>query len=113
MKHPFINDPFAIVWQAFENLYPGKQDNVTVQWYPMENGSYGVTNFADDGTIDVCVDPNLNVQDAVEILAHELAHIAVGYESGHGEQWNAAFDAIQKEYYKIGYSMYGGNSHDE
>ena len=24
MESPFVNDPFAMVWQAFKNLYPGR-----------------------------------------------------------------------------------------
>ena len=30
MESPFVNDPFAMVWQAFKNLYPGK--DCEVQW---------------------------------------------------------------------------------
>ena len=47
MKNPFLNDPFAMVWQAFQNLYPDK--NCDVYWdpnlQPDEAGKsvYGVT----------------------------------------------------------------------
>lgn len=60
MKNPFLNDPFAMVWQAFQNLYPDK--NCDVYWdpnlQPDEAGKpvYGVTVFNDDGKVLVFVD---------------------------------------------------------
>lgn len=79
MKNPFLNDPFAMVWQAFQNLYPDK--NCDVYWdpnlQPDEAGKsvYGVTVFNDDGKVLVFVDAMISVNNAVEILAHELAHV--------------------------------------
>lgn len=111
MENPFVNDPFALVWQAFKNLYPDKK--CEVNWYPdlppADDGSpaYGMTDFGVDGTIRVFVDATMNVNDAVEILAHELAHVAVGIDSEHGAVWEAAFDAIFQEYGRIGNEMFG------
>lgn len=111
MKTPFENDPFAMVHQAFQNLYPGKECRAF--WEPdirpQEDGDevYGLTDFGDDGTIMVFVTPNMKVTDAVEILAHELAHVAVGADHDHDEVWGSAFDAIFQEYNRIGDEMYG------
>ena len=80
MESPFVNDPFAMVWQAFKNLYPGK--DCEVQWQPgiqddgLSEQGYGFTEFCEDGSILVAVDANLRVSNAVEVLAHELAHVA-------------------------------------
>lgn len=111
MESPFVNDPFALVWQAFKNLYPGK--DCKIQWQPgieddeLSEKGYGFTEFHEGGPDLVAVDPNLRVLDAVEVLAHELAHVAVGIESGHGGAWKAAFDAIYQEYGRIAEEMFG------
>lgn len=49
----------------------------------------------------VFVTPNIPVCDCAEILAHELAHVAVGVEEDHGEKWEKAFDSIFSEYNRI------------
>ena len=109
MKTPFENDPFAMVYQAFQNLYPGKECRIF--WEPEirpEDGdkAYGLTDFGADGTVMVFVTPDMKVLDAVEILSHELAHVAVGADHEHDEVWEAAFDAIFKEYNRIGDEMF-------
>lgn len=107
---PFQNDMFAMVWGAFKKLYPDK--DCEVYWEPQirdeEGGKpvYGLTDFADDGSVAVFVKPSLEVADAVEILAHELAHVAVGVEHDHDEVWQEAFDKIYEEYNRIGSQMF-------
>lgn len=109
-ESPFCNDMFAIVYMAFKHLYPDKQ--CLIQWVPEiekdEKGHevYGLTTFADDGNVYVDILAKLNVIDAVEILAHELAHVAVGDKAGHGKEWQDAFDDLDKEYNRIGYELF-------
>jgi hypothetical protein len=110
MQTPFKNDPFALVWTAFKNLYPDKECDV---WYDKKERdencdtvALGETFFDDDGTVTVFVDYELQVKDAVEIFAHELAHVAAGEEAGHGEKWEKAFDAIFTEYNRIGDELF-------
>ena len=106
MKGPFINDMFSMVYRAFKNLYPDKE--CECQWVPecekAEDGHnvLGVTTFTDDGKVYVDISAQLKVVDAVEIFAHELAHVAVGENEDHGEEWEKAFDAIFDEYNRIG-----------
>lgn len=106
----FQNDMFAMVWGAFKRLYPDK--NCEIYWEPQirdaEDGkpAYGMTDFADDGSVAVFVKPSLEVADAVEVLAHELAHVAVGVEHDHDEVWQEAFDKIFEEYNRIGSQMF-------
>ena len=103
---PFQNDMFAMVWGAFKKLYPDKE--CEIYWEPQirdeEDGKpvYGLTDFADDGSVAVFVKPSLEAADAVEVLAHELAHVAVGIEHDHDEVWQEAFDKIFEEYNRIG-----------
>ena len=110
MESPFINDMFSIIFKAFKNLYPDKK--CECQWEPEkmtdENGNdvLGLTTFADDGRVFVDISASLKVVDAVEILAHELAHVAVGSDVEHGKEWEDAFDSIHKEYDRIGNDMF-------
>lgn len=107
---PFQNDMFAMVWGAFKKLYPDK--DCEIYWKPQIRGKedgkpvYGLTYFADDGSVAVFVKPCLEVADAVEVLAHELAHVAVGVEHDHDEVWQEAFDKIFEEYNRIGSQMF-------
>lgn len=112
--NPFANDPFAIVYKAFQNLYPDKK--CVIYWEPREikdeegNGYVGMTHFANDGDITVEISVNMFIGDAVETLAHELAHVAVGASEEHGEEWEKAFDAIHEEFDRIGIEMFGEDS---
>lgn len=107
---PFQNDMFAMVWGAFKKLYPDK--GCEIYWDPQIRGKedgkpvYGLTKFADDGSVAVFVKPSLEVADAVEVLAHELAHVAVGVEHDHDEVWQEAFVKIFEEYNRIGSQMF-------
>lgn len=101
MENPFENDPFSFVYQAFQNLYPDKKCEVF--WEPkIRDEALGLTYFGEDGSVVVFVDPGLKVIEATETLAHELAHVGVGIEHDHDEVWKAAFDAIAREYNRIG-----------
>ena len=110
MITPFENDIFALIWQAFKNLYPDKECKCF--WEPQiredESGNevFGLTDFGEDGSVTVFVRPDLEVSVAGEILAHELAHVAVGVDHEHDEAWKNAFEAIFKEYNKIGDELF-------
>ena len=114
MISPFTNDPFSMVYKAFQNLYPGKE--CVIYWQPEEmkddegNGYVGMTHFADDGKITIEISVRMFIGDAVETLAHELAHVAVGAEEEHGEEWEKAFDSIHEEFDRIGNEMFGEDS---
>ncbi len=111
MKTPFKNDPFAIVWLAFKELYPDKD---CMCFYepeirPDADGSevVGLTDFDEEtGEITVFIDTNLSIEDATEVFAHELAHVAVGFKQAHNEVWEKAFDAIFEKYNEIGNKMF-------
>ena len=111
MKTPFINDPFAIVWLAFKELYPDKECKCFYEpaIRPDTDGGevYGLTDFdVETGEITVFVKSTLSIEDATEILAHELAHVAVGIEQDHNEVWEHAFDAIFEKYNEIGDKLF-------
>lgn len=119
---PFLNDPFAFVYQAFKNLYPEKEaecfydPTLTTPAEAMAGKSfegYGYTNFPDDGSMpQIGVGVGLPVFDTVEILAHELAHVAVGSSHKHDEYWEAAFTAIGDEYERLIAEAVSENNHN-
>lgn len=102
---PFQNDIFSYIYTSFKQLYPDRE--FTAYWVPElkdsdDNEVYGVTTFADDGTIEICVSGKLTVTDAAEVFAHELAHLAVGdSDEQHGEEWESAFEAIYQKYNEL------------
>ena len=106
---PFVNDMFALVFQAFKNLYPRKK--CKCQWVPKitdENGRdvYGSTEYlVEERIFLVEISATLSVMNAVEVLAHELAHVAAGPDAEHGKEWEDAFDAIFEEYERLGLEM--------
>ena len=110
MISPFANDPFALVWEAFKNLYPDKECTCffDIKEEKTEEGEdiFGETFFGDDGNIDVFVDARLSINDAVEVFAHELAHVTVGNGAGHGPEWEDAFEKIFSEYNRIGEKLF-------
>lgn len=114
METPFKNDIFSLIWQAFHNLYPDKQCDC--YWEPeirkAENGAeaFGLTDFGEDGTVAVFVTPTIPVCDCAEILAHELAHVAVGVEHNHDSAWEDAFDSIFREYNRIADELFGNKT---
>lgn len=110
LKTPFNNDMFSMVYMAFDSLFPGKPVRI---WWNADipkaaDGTerVGLTSWNEDGTIDVDISAKLPVADAVEILAHELAHVAAGKDEGHGEKWEQAFDAIHAEFERIGNDLF-------
>lgn len=112
MKSPFGNDIFALIYQAFKNLYPDKE--CSCFWNPdLQDAAddknetvYGLTQWEDNGDILVFVSPTLPVCDCAEILSHELAHVAVGKEHDHDEVWEKAFDDIFNEYNRLGEELF-------
>lgn len=109
MQTPFKNDPFSLVWQAFKNLYPDKDCVCFWETQIREDDDgrvpCGLTDFGEDGSVAVFVNAELAITDATEILAHELAHVAVGVSHDHEEEWQKAFNDIFVEYNRIGDAM--------
>ena len=110
MRTPFSNDMFSLVYMAFRNLYPDKE--CRCRWAPSmesaDDGSevFGATTFAEDGLVFIDISARLTVGDAVEVFAHELAHVAAGRsDEEHNQDWQDAFDAIFIEYERIGNNL--------
>lgn len=110
----FQNDPYVVVYRAFRELYPNVGDIDIAYDYEVitTDGTNeklkGVTIFPDDGSIpQIRIDCTLPVDAIAEILAHELAHVALGKpdhndkERDHDERWEEAFDAIYNRFCEL------------
>lgn len=59
----------------------------------------GATNFPDDkGRVQVRLRPDMAIGDSLSVLAHELAHVIVGKDGGHGPEWEKTYADIHEEY---------------
>lgn len=103
MVTKIANNPFDIVFQAVNELYPNTE--ARIQFDPtlnMEEQEYGYTEFGESGTLPIVgINPELPVSAAIEILAHELAHVIVGYIADHGPEWEKVFSEINDKYTEI------------
>ena len=102
-----INDPFRLVIMSVQLLWPDLEAEI---WFnpelDYENNEFGATVFPYDGSIPVIfINPQLAVDAAAEILAHEFAHVFVSKDvvSGqeHGEEWGKAFSLIHQRYNEL------------
>jgi hypothetical protein len=99
-----VFDPFKCVIEAYEALY---NKPCLVQFVPFEEtqGAWGFTEFFDDPSEMPIVNINVEcpVRAALEVLAHELAHVEAdtGCADAHGPEWQKAFEAIHSKYVEI------------
>jgi len=99
-----FRNPFTVVINIFTDMYPDKSCKIEfVQELYKKEKAYGGTHFPGDGSNPtVSIDVTTPVIGAVEVLAHELSHVAVGEKKGHGEEWEKVFDDIYNEFNKRG-----------
>jgi hypothetical protein len=100
----FIN-PLDIVIEAYKNLY-GDEKTIYVQFNPhikkiLFFGHWGETEFFEDNKIIISLSPHLKLPYILEILAHELAHVAAGIHQQHNQVWENCFERIRVEFDKI------------
>lgn len=111
LQSPFGNDPFALVAQAFGNQFPDREYSAYIMPEVTDengNSACGVTTFPEDGSPPVVeVSGEIPIAAGVEVLAHELAHVATPEDHTHGDAWRAAFDRIFEEYNRIAQELFG------
>jgi len=99
-----FRNPFTVVIDIFTDMYPDKSCKIEfVQELYKKEKAYGGAHFPGDGSNPtVSIDVETPVLGAVEVLAHELSHVAVGEGKGHGKEWEKVFDDIYNEFNKRG-----------
>lgn len=108
-KLKILNNPFETVLEATRQLFPDKSAFVIFDpdlkyrkflWIKL--GHCGETLFPDDGSVPIVrVSSQIPFEAMIEVLAHELAHVAVGVGNGHNSIWKRAFDDIHSCYEEI------------
>lgn len=95
----FINNPFDILKEIMYEVYPFVTYNVDIYiGQEMTDGkeTFGCTLFPENEEDRTAIEVHysLSLNDAVEVLAHELAHVIAGKEAEHNEDWEAVFEGI-------------------
>ena len=100
----FVNDPFRMLTKIFNKKWP--QRKIVIQFDPRmgkdEEAPFGETIFPNDESEEILINisTNISFEDMVEILAHELAHVATGIEGGHTKDWEDNLDYLHDEFLK-------------
>ena len=97
-----MNNPIDMLQEVMDKHYPDLK--VDIYFGEQETDGIhrlGVTIFPDDGSRPVIeVNPDIPLAHIAEIIAHELAHVIVGIEAGHGEVWEAEFENISTLFFE-------------
>lgn len=91
-----INDPIKCLLDTVNKMYP--EVDCEIQYddsMNMYEDEFGCTIFPDDGSKPyIVLNPELNIGNLVEIIAHEVAHVIAGKEAEHNDKWQIIFDEI-------------------
>lgn len=117
MKPEIVADPFQMIIDCFHEMFPGKYcqifwtDKKSLRKSTKQKKALGVTEFPDDGTFPVvwvCCDQT--VMQAMDILSHELAHVAAGTEADHGPEWEKIYANLYEAYCQKMKDRFGGEA---
>lgn len=115
--NPIINDPIAMVAEAFEALHPGVKYEVAYS-PDIRDGNGTIVcscitfpNEEDgpDAVPVILLNSQAGIEVAAEAFAQELAHAALGPDSlEHGDEYTATLDGIAAKYKEIGEKRFPG-----
>lgn len=100
------NDPFKTVLRIVRKRYSRAHARIyfvdKVKAKGLKKGACGLTIFPDDGKApEIQISAGIPVWGAVEVLAHELAHLVLGRNpkgGPHGPAWEKTFRWIHREF---------------
>ena len=101
MAIEFINDPFERLINIVNEDYD--IDCLVCIGEEMTDGqnTWGCTLFPDDGSIPIIeIHHSLSLSDAIEVMAHEFAHIIAGSDAEHDDEWEKVFSEIHEKFNK-------------
>jgi len=98
-----FDNPFTDILMCFQRMYGSIE--CYIQFDPSLPKGIGKTMgdivFPFDGSAPVIsISSKISVDNAMEILIHELAHLKCGPMENHGKEWTKTFKAIVKQYNK-------------
>lgn len=96
-----FSDPFERLlrvaqerWGVSAHVKFVSKEELRKTWWDWVRPPKGMTIFPFDGsrpTVLISGDLSRGVRGTLDILAHELAHVAVGIKEGHGLRWRTAY----------------------
>jgi hypothetical protein len=97
----FINNPFDILTEIIQENYPDVDCDIYIgEQLTDGKETFGCTLFPEEEGERIAIEVHytMSLNDTVEIIAHELAHVIAGIEAEHGEEWERVFDDIHVKY---------------
>lgn len=101
MPVEFVNDPFAVILEAFARRHPTRSARVElVEGLHEEAGVWGQAWIPDDAAAipEIQIDADAPIRAVVELLSHELAHVATPHDGDHGPAWQFSFEELHADY---------------
>lgn len=95
-----VNDPFRRIIRIVRGRYPKTKARIHFVEQRTIKGCAGKTLFPDNGHPEVVISASIPVWGAVDVLAHELAHVVAGPKAKHGPRWRKVFKWIHGEWMK-------------
>lgn len=102
-KIVIANDPFKMIIEAVENVYPGKE--AIVEFYPNLKVP-GHTEIIDNIPV-VGISIDIPFQEMVNELGYQLSRVVAGIDNKDNEKIKEIYDSIFNEYNRIGKERFG------
>lgn len=99
--------PFSKIIKIFKRRYPKKK--IVIQYVAKlktDKGKKALGNcvFLEDGSYLINLNADVKAIDCLDVLCHELSHVAAGYANSHNkvfkERLNWLYDSIEKSMMK-------------
>ena len=88
-------NPFDLMIEAAQEIKPIKAKIRVSSLDENEQHWWGRTLFVDDSDLALIeINKDCTLEAALEVLAHELAHVIAGPEADHGPRFKETFDQI-------------------
>lgn len=97
-----FDNPWQKIIDAAENVKQGIDCYIQID-PELECPPFGETCWIDSGEVAISLAGGVTIEQSLEILAHELAHVIAGESAEHGMEWESAFQAILEQYNKIAF----------
>ena len=122
MNNPIINDPIAMVAEAFEALHPGVKYEAAYAPDIRDNDGTIVCSCitfpseedGPDAVPVILLNSQAGIEVAAEAFAEELVHAALGPDSlEHGPEYDAAYEQMAAKYKEIAEERFPETERDE
>jgi len=94
-------NPITSIIECAESLYPDL--NCCIYWdseLDHEQEGYGFCEWVENEPPRIAISTQLEVENTIEIIAHEIAHAVAGEHNDHNEIWEEVFQKIRNKWYE-------------